>query len=1638
MQLRMMKINFIKTSNLLAKLLAGILIFLVVIFFLVKVILLIPTVQSKLKNKLTSTFYKRLNTEVSIGKIDFRFPKKVTINDFFISGNKNDTLAFIGEFSVSAKLFPLLNHQIVLNHIGLKNSKSDIAKLLDQLQEESPETPVEETSESNPWQIDINALKLKNCIFTYRDNSAEGFELILEFGKVIAKFGYLNFDTLINFTYLETENSFVSYQELSIVETSEDSTFSFADIRVDKSNLQNSAFSYIDSIGGVIVNVKGGKVSASDLLVDITTDAVTLDKASIDGFFVETNLLAIDDTLPETNDYLNWGESLTDWNFEGNELKMKDIRVRIESLETPDPMGYFNSDHLDFNHLTGTLSNFKLAKDTLNAEFENLSGMEMNGLEVLQLDADIKTTPSEFQINYLKFKTPSAGYNIKLLTTLSPTNYIDRENKTFDFTLEIDGKTWHDMDYFYPFLEKNSILIRNFIKNPFQIKTRIRGKTEDLALELLDFKYLDETRIQASGKVKNITNSEQQEFELKLKNLYVTKKDIDRTFLASVPDSVFMYPKFLRLNGQLNGKSTDLHFTGNINSSNGTIHLNKLLADLGENQKYTADISVDLKNLNEIINYDIDRVKLYLNGSYDGSEIYSTVATTILAIDTITYLKHPYNNITLTCNLTEGNFVANLNSLDSCLTSSANLTGDFHENDNNVQLKLTIQNLDLKKLNLSEDDFRLEGNSVVSTDYTSFDDFKASLKLNNLNFYFADTTYQMHPIAINCSSDKQETRLKLESFFYHLDFYSLGPWQKMAAGIANLPQLYLNPEVHDTIRNTIPDFKLNGNLEYPHAFARLFFPYLPSFKSLSINGNYSQATDEFNFGFKIPGLQKDIFSSDTLIFSLNGTSKELDFNGLAYLNFNDALNGKLNISGNISDLKINSSLRYFDSYSGKFMDLNTLLWSDSSNYFVHFIPDSLTFNYGKWEMNPDNLASIGNNKMCFSEFNLRSGNQKISISSGAENNNDFIHLKLQDFSMENIRNILALDTFVYGTASADFTFMNIFANPEINGRLAINNMVLYDFNFGNLEISRFHYGINKLNYTLSILGEQEDIQSSGNLNFNPGKESMDIDFDINMLDLKELDYLLAKKITNPKGNLKARLKLSGTTESTVVNGSFNFNDAGMGVKTLNEYFTLGNSHVAIENNRIHLNNLNITNQNGTTARVNGTVSLDQKSRMMSNLTISTDNMELLNTTEKDNKVYFGFLKAQTNIFLTGNTDKLKVDTRTKIDKNTRLTYIFPNALTLNDSKGIVSFDPYSEDSIDFKLYENDNEKLKSLALESLKANLEVESGTQFKIYFNENKSDYLDAVLNGNVNYVMDGDNSDISGVMSIVEGKLRYSIPIVSVKDYTIEQGSSITISNDIYNPYLNLIASTTVRASTQKLIQDYVKVMNFTVLLKMSGELNNLKLEFDISSETDDFIVSSKLAQLSAEERNINALNLLVRGSFTFTLKSDEVGSTSTSDAAIDKFYTEQLNHIISDNINFVDVNFDVQSFSDYGNYGEPVHRRNYYYNIGKSFFNNRAFINYKGSFDFADGQETQSLNTQFLQNELNFEIGLTNDGSLKALFFNRNKYEGILEGKVVETGGGLELQKSYYSFSDIFDGNQEKKEKYKKSKRKSNKNK
>ena len=45
---------------------------------------------------------------------------------------------------------------------------------------------------------------------------------------------------------------------------------------------------------------------------------------------------------------------------------------------------------------------------------------------------------------------------------------------------------------------------------------------------------------------------------------------------------------------------------------------------------------------------------------------------------------------------------------------------------------------------------------------------------------------------------------------------------------------------------------------------------------------------------------------------------------------------------------------------------------------------------------------------------------------------------------------------------------------------------------------------------------------------------------------------------------------------------------------------------------------------------------------------------------------------------------------------------------------------------------------------------------------------------------------------------------------------------------------------------------------------------------------------------------------------------------------------------------------------------------------------------------------------------------------MFFRKDKYEGLLEGEVVETGGGIRIRKNYYSVKDIFTRDKKQKEK------------
>jgi hypothetical protein len=1601
---------------------------------LLQLIILLPPVQHKLKSISVSTMQEQLNAEVSIGDFRLGFPKKLKIHDILITGKASDTLVYLGEFSVNIELLPLLQKQLIVQSAGLRNGKGDIGKLLAQIPADTTTVePIEPASENDvPWEVGIRKLTVESCFFKYRDEEINGFELILDIGSANFKLGTLNLDELIGFKSLDISDTYVSYETLDIIIPDDDtdtSAFEFADIRVQDANLRQVEFAFIDSSSAIIFNAGGDQVDVDDLLIELTHSKVALSNGFIKNTTCAISFLPSVDTTPASDDYLNWGQYL--WRVESDRLDLEDFRLTLDNIDAPDPDGHFNNDHMDIQQLSGKLSDIILDTDTLSLKITDLSGMEKNGLTIKNWNANLFHRDASFFIQNMNMETNVAQYKVDLETSISPTNYSKTNGQSFDLKLDINANNMEDIDYFYAINGPDLGLVDDFLNNGFSLTAHLSGSDKAISIKEFKLDYLDSTAIYTHGEIENINNPDMLRADLNLRQVSTGRKDMIKSLNLDLPNPLLALPDLVTITGRYQANGSSHHFVGDLNSDIGTISDIRVSANLDANANYAASMQARLQKLDKILDLGFDTMDFSLEANWNGEELYTSDAALKLMIDRINYQGNSFHDLSINGELAHGFFKSGIHSPDTNIHFNIALHGEFSIDNIDITGDFDLQKIDLYQLHLYPSPFGLSSETSIQVSYSSLEEFMISTDIRSLDFHLPDTLYNMHPAKISFNTSPANTDFHLASFFYNLDFTCQEPVAEFIHSVAHLPGYYLSDFVTDSIPFGFPEFDLQGRLEYPEAFARLFFPDYPSFTELELEGSFDPLTDQLTFNVSIPGMIYQNIKSDSLKFSARGTSDNLQYNLATNIVMDDLISGFIDLSGAFRNSMLITRLQYLDSFSNPYLDISLKLDTMGNSTVLHFIKDSLIFSYDPWEIGAENRVEINPAYVIFSGFNVSSGEQKIVISTPPLDKPQDIELELINFRMGSIEQLLALDTLVSGTANAHFNFKNIIESPGILGKLTIDEMSLYDFEAGRLNLSYFSYTVDSLNFDLALTGAHEDVQLTGHIPTGSAKKPMAIELDINQLDLSQLNYILSDYISDARGNLEGYLKMAGSIDSPELNGKIQFSDAGTDIIALSNSFTLGNEPIEISNNIIQFNNFSIRNKKDQKAKIIGSLALHPQGNIYHNLHIITDNMEIMNATQKDNDMLFGLLKAQTDIEIEGLSNAVNVSANVRIDKESNVTYIFPDELALDDNEGIVEFNRFEPETLTDENAEEAGSFLGMQMLKNFKSRIEIEEGSTFNLFFDSGGKDFLKASMDGFINYTVVENNSEISGMFGIMSGTLHYAVPMVTVEEYTLEPGSSITLSNDVYNPYLKIVASSEVRASTEGLMSSNPKVMMFKILLYMEGELNDLQLRFDISQETSDALVSSRLAQLTEEERNINALNLLVRGSFLISLQGDELGSTTTANAQIDKFYATHLNHLISENISFVDLKFDVQSFKDYNTSGDAVLRRNYYYNIGKSFLDDRARINYKGSLGITSDPNEEQVNSHFVQNELEIELKITKDGTYKGVFFRKNKYEGLLEGEVIETGGGIRFSKEYYSPGDMFTNDKRQERKAAKSK-------
>ncbi len=113
------------------------------------------------------------------------------------------------------------------------------------------------------------------------------------------------------------------------------------------------------------------------------------------------------------------------------------------------------------------------------------------------------------------------------------------------------------------------------------------------------------------------------------------------------------------------------------------------------------------------------------------------------------------------------------------------------------------------------------------------------------------------------------------------------------------------------------------------------------------------------------------------------------------------------------------------------------------------------------------------------------------------------------------------------------------------------------------------------------------------------------------------------------------------------------------------------------------------------------------------------------------------------------------------------------------------------------------------------------------------------------------------------IRGTIKYSIPVIPLKEFNVQEGSYVQWTGNPMDPTLNLTATERVRTSVTLTGQSSPRLVNFDVGIELTQQLENLGLQFTLTAP-EDMAMQEELTSKGPEERAKLAVSMLVTGMY------------------------------------------------------------------------------------------------------------------------------------------------------------------------------
>lgn len=985
------------------------------------------------------------------------------------------------------------------------------------------------------------------------------------------------------------------------------------------------------------------------------------------------------------------------------------------------------------------------------------------------------------------------------------------------------------------------------------------------------------------------------------------------------------------------------------------------------------------------------------------------------------YGKYTFKGFNWNASLRDNRLKMDLKVNNDYLLMSSHIAGHLQKNNLYTRMHLNVIKADLQKLGIQKKEFKVGGifDIDLNSDMNERHHVRAALYDTHLTipqgtFYPLDWNFEAftRPDSSFTEVSAGDLHVKMQSrnsFNRIMDRVNLFAkrFSKMTAGKALDQQ---------ALKACLPDIALDitsGRMNPLNRILRLQAGL--QYDTLVAHVRTSPEKGIFTNAHVYNSLLKDV-QLDTIRFAIREDTAGI-VNAYAQVRngpknkqyvFNSLMKSRLNEKG------MDVGMLFFDKNNVKGVDAGFNVNFMDEGWMIRALNRNPVLAYQTFHVNDDNYIHIDKDNRITADMKLQS-DKGMGVSLYSTENPDAeqdLTLSLHQVDLAPLLSTLPYLPRMSGLLEGDVRFTQKDKIPSVTSEVSVKNFVYEGSPMGNVGSSMAYMpredGTHVVNGEITR-NDQTVLTLEGG--YNPeGKGQLDASLDFVDFPLDMVNGFIPEGMTSFEGHAKGTVTLKGESDNPVISGQLNMEGVQMKSALLSLNYKIEDRPVTIEENILSLDDIKMYGPGKEPMVVNGKVDFKDLQEIKPDLTFRARNFTVLNARRTLSSMLYG--KAYVNLFsrVTGSVNNLSVRGGIQLLGNTDVTYVLQDTpLTVEDRlSDLVTFTVFNEVKKQQPLNPLDSISRKSPVKQfsgvSMNMSLSIEQGAQIKCNLSANQESYVNLEGGGDLTmkYTSEG-GLQLAGRYMLNNGEMKYELPVIPLKTFTIANGSYVEFTGNPMNPRLNITATERTRALVGAKGETQRSV-NFDVGVVISQTLEKMGLQFTLDSP-DDASIQQELSAMSAEERGKLAVTMLSTGMYLGGGNGFDINN------AMNVFLQSEISKITGSALKTVDLSLGMDNAKD----ETGASRTDYSFKFSKRFWGNRLIVNIGGT--VSSGNNAATNNEQSLINDVSIEYRLDNSGTRYVRLYHYVKYDDLLDGNVQVTGAGFVLRKKMTRFGELF---------------------